>query len=132
MQSGTLGSIFTRDLKGDKELAEAYKGAIGREAKAAFREDWRRKKVALAEKKVQMHKEQRHELSDQIVGTYKPFRKLWEAEGLDKEGWMATRVETRKCIRKGLHNTACASFDKPAQPSAWHRRLQQQDLGVHQ
>ena len=96
MQPGTLGSQFTRDLKGDPALAEAYRGTIGREAKSAFREEWCKKKVAMTEKKVKMQKEQRHELSDTIVGTYLPFRKLWEAEGLDQEGWMAIRVETGK------------------------------------
>jgi hypothetical protein len=100
MQPGTLGSHFTRDLKADPELAAAYKGAIGREAKAAFREEWCKKKLAIAEKKVAINKEQRHELSDKITGTYKPFRKLWEAEGLDKEGYMAIRVETRNAFAK--------------------------------
>ena len=132
MQPGTLGSHFTRDLKGDPNLAEGYKGAIGREAKAAFREEWCKKKLAIAEKKVAMQKEQCHELSDKIVGTYMPFRKLWEAEGLDQDGWMAIRVETCKCIRKCSGNIASTSFDRPAQPSTWHRRLQQQGLGMHQ
>ena len=114
MQPGTLGSHFTRDLKGDPNLAEAYKGTIGREAKAAFREEWCKKKLAIAEKKVAMQKEQCHELSDKIVGTYMPFRTLWEAEGLDQDGWMAIRVEPCKCIRKSSGNIASTSFDRPA------------------
>ena len=88
MQPGTLGSHFTRDLKGDPNLAEGYKGAIGREAKAAFREEWCKKKLAIAEKKVALQKEQCHELSDKIVGTYMPFRKLWKPKASIKmAGW---------------------------------------------
>ena len=132
MQPGTLGSQFTRDLKNDSALAGAYKGTIGREAKQKFREDWCKTKLAITEKKIQMRKEQNHELKDTIVGTYLPFRKLWEAEGLDQEGWMAIRAETCKCIRKCSGNIASTSFDRPAQPSTWHRRLQQQGLGMHQ
>jgi hypothetical protein len=86
MRPGTLGSVFNTDIRSDPALAAEYKGAVGREAKAAFREDWCKKKAAIAERKINLHKEQRHELTDQIVGTYKPFRKVWEAEGLDKDG----------------------------------------------
>jgi hypothetical protein len=97
MRPGTLGSMFNRDIRSDPALAAEYKGVVGREAKAAFREEWCKKKAGVLERKIKLHKEQRHELTDQIQGTYRPFRKVWEAEGLDKEGYMAIRVQT--CMR---------------------------------
>ena len=95
MHTGTLGKSFARDLKADDDMMQGYKGAVGHAAKAAFREEWCKKKLAEAQRRLEMQKEQRHELSDQIVGKFMPFRKVWEAEGLDEDGYVAIRGQEK-------------------------------------
>ena len=42
-----------------------------------------------ATKKLELVKTREHSTVDRTIGTYLPFRKVWEMEGLDKPGFQA-------------------------------------------
>jgi 3-oxoacyl-[acyl-carrier-protein] synthase III len=75
--------------KGSAE-AEDYKKLIGHAAKAEFRRKWCEAKLQEAQK-LQIQ-EKRHTITESTNGSYLSFRKIWEAEGLDEEGFKALQL----------------------------------------
>jgi hypothetical protein len=72
----------------------------GHAAKAEFRRKWCEAKLEEA-KKAQIQ-EKRHTITESTNGSYLSFRKIWEAEGLDEDGFKAlqlhqTHIGTMRC-----------------------------------
>ena len=109
---GPVGQSFTRDLRKDGEFAAEYNNTLGREAKAKFRQKWCQGKLEACEKK--LTKETKQILTDETVGVYLPFRKLWESEGLDESGYQATGCKTASCtLLWALAHTIVLSASTP-------------------
>ena len=84
---GKVGQTWARDIKSNKQLQDDYKHLLGRDAKKAFRMKWRQLKLEAAEKRAIKETKELHE--DRTVGTYLPFKKVWDAEGSDDAGFQA-------------------------------------------
>ena len=85
--TGLAGQSFGRVLKRDKELQAEYKKLTGHQAKEEFRLKWAELEVRAAERK--SVKTKTHSQEETCIGTYRPFRRIWEAEGQDSEGFQA-------------------------------------------
>ena len=86
---GLLGTAFQRDHPKGSEAYEHYMTLKTHLAKKEFRQAWAQKQFdSLRESKryTQSHREVNLQ-----HGTYLPFRKVWEAEGMDKPGYEALR-----------------------------------------
>jgi hypothetical protein len=70
-------------------MAKEYKGLIGNAAKEAFRSRWAAAKLKEAESKLQMLKSECHQQEHSTTGTYLPFKRVWDMEGSDKDGYLA-------------------------------------------
>lgn len=85
--TGAASQSFARALKKDKELQADYKKLTGHVAKSEFRLKWATLEVHAAEKAAV--KTKAHSQEETCIGTYRPVRKIWEAEGQDSEGFQA-------------------------------------------
>lgn len=107
---GTVGTTFQRDLGKDKELSAKYRGLQGHAQKAEFRLKWAKNKLVEAEMKLEeMTKTETHSHQEVTTGTYLPFRRVWEMEGQDNEGYLAfrsTNEHHHNCIMYGLRPKA--------------------------
>ena len=72
----------------DPKIKQALKKCKTWEDKRKYRLKWAKKKLKEIQKEEYLEKEHLSE-TDLREGTYLPFRKLWEAEGLDEEGYQA-------------------------------------------
>ena len=73
-------------MKNNTEQNDAYKSLKSRGLKQKFREEWAKRKATECEKKqIKKQKVSHQELAH---GTYLSFYKLWEAEGMDKSGYL--------------------------------------------
>ena len=73
-----MGGRLRRELSKDKAKLEEFKGLVGHEAKAQFRMDWASEKLKGAQKKLGLLKQQSLTTSDEVHGTYLPFRRIWD------------------------------------------------------
>ena len=84
---GPLGQAFYRAHKKGTPGAQAYSGCKRQAAKAKFRVEWAKTELKL------IKDEHTHTEAEEIInsnsGMFLPFRKIWEAEGLDSEGYEA-------------------------------------------
>ena len=87
---GSLGQQFTRELKKSQEDLEEYKSLVGQEAKKRFRARWLDKK--LGEAKSRAVKAVKQSQSEEKVGNYVSFKRVWDLEGSDIAGYKAFRV----------------------------------------
>jgi hypothetical protein len=79
---------FRRALSSDKALADSYRALGSNQSKADFRLKWASLKLADAHKtSYKAEKSMEEELKE---GRYLPFRKVWDAEGCDMEGYKAS------------------------------------------
>ena len=85
---GSLGQKWTREGQNDPKIKQALKKCKTWEDKRKYRLKWAKKKLKEIQKEEYLEKEHLSE-TDLREGTYLPFRKLWEAEGLDEEGYQA-------------------------------------------
>lgn len=85
--TGLAGQSFGRVLKKDKEMQAEYKKLTGHQAKEEFRLKWAELEVRAAERAAV--KTKTHSQEETCIGTYRPFRRIWEAEGQDSEGFQA-------------------------------------------
>ena len=90
---GAMGAKFRRELSKDQQMLEEFKGLCGHEAKAKFRQDWASEKLKRAQKKLEVMKEQSLASTEEVHGIYLPFKKIWEQEGSDMEGYGALSVQ---------------------------------------
>jgi hypothetical protein len=97
--AGAVGQSFTRALAKDSELKEAYSILVGHEAKQNFRLNWAKLELREAEKKA--IKTKSHTKEQKVVGTYMPFRRLWDHEGQDRAGFKAL------CHKRFNQNRSC-------------------------
>ena len=88
-RSGPLASQWTRELKADAELKAQYEAQKTTRDKAQFRTRWAQLKLQAANQKLELIKSEVHTLDESMTGTYLPFRRLWEREGMDKSGFEA-------------------------------------------
>lgn len=95
---GAAAGRFKRAMKKDEDLAELYKKCSNNSAKAKFRLDWATSALAAGTKSAV--KTQSHIQEESLEGKYLPFKKLWEAEGDDMQGWTAIMGEA---IGKPIH-----------------------------
>ena len=86
--TGLAGQSFSRVLKKDKEMQAEYKKLTGHQAKEEFRLKWAELEVRAAERA--SVKTKTHSQEETCIGTYRPFRRIWEAEGQDSEGFQAS------------------------------------------
>lgn len=85
---GSLGQKLTREGQMCPKIKAALKKCKTWEDKRKYRLKWAKKKLKELQKEEYLEKEHLSE-TDLREGTYLPFRKLWEAEGLDEEGYQA-------------------------------------------
>lgn len=85
--TGMAGQVFHRALKKDKEMQAEYQKLTGNQAKEEFRLKWAELEVRAAERSAV--KQKTHSQEETCIGTYRPFRRIWEAEGQDSEGFQA-------------------------------------------
>ena len=95
---GAACARFKRALKKDEDIADLYKKCINNSAKAKFRLDWATSVLDAGTKSAVKTKS--HIQEESLEGKYLPFKKLWEAEGDDMQGWTAIMGET---IGKPIH-----------------------------
>ena len=95
---GAAYARFKRALKKDEDMADLYKKCINNSAKAKFRLDWATS--VLDAGTLSAVKTKSHIQEESLEGKYLPFKKLWEAEGDDMQGWTAIMGET---IGKPIH-----------------------------
>jgi hypothetical protein len=91
---GAAGVAFKRDLAKDPDQNAEYRGLSGHAEKAEFRAKWAKVKLEEAElqlQKLQTTKCESHTQETVAVGTYLPFKKIWDMEGSDQEGYAALR-----------------------------------------
>ena len=86
--TGMAGQSFRRGLQKDKEMQAEYKKLTGHQAKEEFRLKWAELEVQAAERA--SVKTKTHSQEETCIGTYRPFRRIWEAEGQDSEGFQAS------------------------------------------
>eukprot|EP00974_Lingulodinium_polyedra_P029738 2866072-Lingulodinium_polyedra.AAC.1 len=92
---GSVGQCFSRaHPKGSVAYLE-YHSLKTDKQKAAFRLAWAKKRYedTVAKK----FRTEQFKLVDSSKGTYLPFRKVWEAEGMDRLGLEAAQTYVRKC-----------------------------------
>ena len=85
---GTCGKIFNRELKNDPSMQNAYSQLVGQQKKQEFRAQWAQQKLEEAQRTCE--KIQSHIQEESVVGTYLPFRRIWDMEGGDQAGLEAT------------------------------------------
>ena len=103
---GAAGLAFNRDMAKDPESKAEYTKLTGHAEKADFRAKWAKLKLVEAEEKLeamQMDKCESHTQETVAVGTYLPFKKIWDQEGADHDGYVAFRGTQMVCISKLLH-----------------------------
>ena len=100
---GPIGQAFRRDLEKDQELKDKYQGLVGHQEKAAFRKKWASMKIEKLEKMQLQTESEIHSRETATLGTYLPFKKIWDQEGQDEEGFVAFRGTQMGCISKLLH-----------------------------
>jgi hypothetical protein len=91
---GAAGAAFKRDMAKDQEKCAEYRGLVGHAQKANFRAKWAKVKLeeaTLQLEQLQMNKCESHTQETVAVGTYLPFKRIWDAEGADQEGYAALR-----------------------------------------
>lgn len=91
LPKGAMAARLRRELIKDKDKALEFKGLVGNQAKAQFRKNWATEKLKAARRKLELLKEQSLTASEEVHGTYLPFRRIWDQEGADMEGYMALR-----------------------------------------
>ena len=69
-----------------------YKQCTSNTARAKFRLDWATSALAAGTKRGVKIKS--HIQEESLEGKYLPFKKLWEAEGEDMQGWKAIMGQT--------------------------------------
>ena len=103
---GAVGLAFNRDVAKDPEGKAEYAKLTGHAEKANFRAKWAKLKLEEAEAKLdtmQMDKCESHTQETVAVGTYMPFKKIWDQEGTDHDGYVAFRGTQMVHISKLLH-----------------------------
>ena len=100
---GPIGKAFRRDLEKDQELKDKYQGLVGHQEKATFRKKWASMKIEQLELQQLQTKSETHSRETATLGTYLPFKKIWDQEGQDEEGFVAFRGTQMGCISKLLH-----------------------------
>ena len=126
--TGPLGQAFTRELKQNADDGDQYKALLSHSAKKEWRDKRLQQKLEKATKKYV--KTTRESASSALVGTYVSFRKLWEAEGLDKEGY--------KALWGNANQTPCSCLKPPialARPKGRPRKgspREPQDCMLHE
>jgi len=85
--TGFVGQAFARTLKKDGHLKSEYQKLTGHQAKADFRLKWASLELQAAEKTAA--KSKTHSQEEACIGTYRSFRRIWESEGQDSEGFQA-------------------------------------------
>ena len=83
--AGSLGQTFSRELKQNSKDEQEYRSLVGHQAKKAWRNKWLEAKLEQATKK--QVKATKQSVASELSGQYLPFRKVWEAEGLDSDGY---------------------------------------------
>ena len=103
-QPGKIASQFTRELGKDAETRKEYEALTSHKDKAEFRSRWAALKLKQCTSKLELMKTEVHTMDDTSKGTYLPFRRLWEQEGLDKTGFEAllgTRAHPiTQCVKR--------------------------------
>jgi len=94
LPKGAMAARLRRELIKDQDKALEFKGLVGNEAKAQFRQNWANEKLKAARRKLDLLKEQSLQQSEEVHGTYLPFRRIWDQEGADMEGYMALRGQS--------------------------------------
>lgn len=105
---GAACARFKRVLKKDSEMADMYKQCKGNDAKAKFRLDWATSCLAAGSKSAV--KTSSHVQVESLEGKYLPFKKLWEAEGDDMQGWTAIVGQT---MGKPIYQESKRQGNKP-------------------
>ena len=102
---GPGAQAFRRELENDQELRDEYQGLRGHQSKASFRSKWARAKLEQAELELKQlqTKSESHSHETATQGTFLPFKKIWDQEGQDEEGFVAFRGTQMGCISKLLH-----------------------------
>ena len=97
-----MGQTFQREMAKQTEAASEYKLLVGQEAKKEWRNKWLVQKLNAAIKK--SIKKAKFTVTDEKVGSYLPFRRVWEAEGLDADGYRALgrRKMSKERGRRGV------------------------------
>lgn len=92
---GNVGQCFQRDLKKDPSLKDTYNGLVGHKAKSEFRAKWASMKMESAMSLKEKLETTRHK--EKVEGTYMSFKRIWDQEGADADGFQA---ETGTCKSK--------------------------------
>ncbi len=95
----SLGTAFQRACKDDPTLKEAYSSEESNKQKAAFRQQWAKKKYD------DMRQEKRQKTSwkqvDAEHGTYGCMKVIWDREGGDGPGLQAMKYYVGACLQMG-------------------------------